>query len=237
MSLQSSAVVSNPILKEIYTSGRVYDPSGEALECNSHTPLEYMVALYRTVLAARPRVVLEIGMAYGISSLAILMALDKIGEAGCLISVDPHQSGDWKNIGVANVQRSGFTERHELLESYDYLALPQLLESGTQIDLAYIDGWHTFDYVLLDLFYLDKMLHPGGIMGFNDCGYRAIDKAINFLLTHRKFREIDVKLKPDYSGRSTLNSTLRRIARVSHTDRYFRKTQDWEPDWNFYVRF
>jgi hypothetical protein len=28
---------------------------------------------------------------------------------------------------------------------------------GVQVDFAFMDGWHTFDYTLLDFFYTDKL--------------------------------------------------------------------------------
>lgn len=232
-----SSTLSNDILTEIYRTGKVYDLAGKAVSCNSHIPRKYMEVLYRTVLEAKPKLVVEVGMAHGVSSLAILTALDKIGKDGQLISIDPFQSTDWQNIGVANVARSGFAKRHQLLESYDYLALPQLLDEGVKIDFAYIDGWHTFDYVLLDIFYIDKMLRPRGIIGFNDCGYLAIHKALNFLQGHRKYKELNVGLKSDYQAGTLLKTAVRHALRISNADRYFRKLENWEPNWNFYARF
>src|SRR5256885_7845230 len=104
----------------------------------------------------------------------ILPPLRDAGGGGRLISIDPVQLSDFQGIGVENLRRSGLADRHELHNAYDYFALPKLLESGLKIDFAYIDGWHTFDYALLDFFYVDKMLRPGGVVGFNDCGYRAV---------------------------------------------------------------
>lgn len=98
----------------------------------------------------KPQVVLEVGMAYGIASLSILAALDEAGEGGKLISVDPNQNSDWKGIGIANVRRTGVIDRHRLIEEPDFLALPALLKDEVNVDFAYVDGWHTFDYVLMD---------------------------------------------------------------------------------------
>ena len=51
------------------------------------------------------------------------------------------------------------------------------------LESAAVDGWHTFDYALLDFWYADKMLDVNGVVGFNDCGWRAVSKAIGFVLT------------------------------------------------------
>lgn len=239
------------LIAEIYASRVVRDAEGREYPLHSEIHPEFAKALYRVVLGQRPRLAVEVGMGYGLSSLAILAALRDVGEGGELISIDPYQHGGWKGIGVANVRRAGHTDRHRLVEKADYLALPELLEEGLKVDFAYVDGYHTFDYVLMDFFFLDKLLRPGGIIGFNDCGFRAIRRVIRFVQTHRKYAELAVGLKPSFRAAGTdaelttprgaggathpLFSTL--LWLMGRTDRYFRKLEDWEPAWNFYARF
>ncbi len=182
-------------------------------------------------------------MGFGVSSLAILAALRDGGQDGRLISIDPDQSTDWKGCGLAAVARAELDEKHRLLEDYDYNVLPRLLSSELKIDFAYIDGWHTFDYALLDWWYVDKMLSVGGIVGFNDCGWPAVDKVIRFMLGHRKYAEIDVGLQVRYVGDgggrdSPAGSTLNdENERPRAEDRYFRKEVSWEPRWDFFSDF
>jgi predicted O-methyltransferase YrrM len=193
-------------------------------------------ALHRVVRTERPELVLEVGMATGMSTLAILTALEVAGSGG-LISVDPHQSTQWEGQGTANVARHGLSSRHTLVEEPDYTALPRLLAGSTTLGLAYVDGWHTFDHVVLDIFYIDRMLTVGGVIGFNDCGFAAVHRALRFLLSHRAYREIDVGLRPDYVSATLPKQLVRRALRWSRNDRYFRKTGDWLPAWNYYRRF
>jgi len=68
--------------------------------------------------------------------------------------------------------KASLSDRHELIEEYDYDALPRLRASGLRVDFAYLDGWHTFDHTLLAWWYVDKMLPAGGIVGFNDCDWQ-----------------------------------------------------------------
>lgn len=231
-------IVPNPLVREIYETKIVRDANENAVPVWAHITEEHCDALYQTVLKHRPRNCIEIGMSCGLSTLAILTALQTIGEGGRLTSVDPFQSTDRKGIGAANVRRAGFESSHTLLEELDYRALPRLLEQGAKFDFSYIDGWHTFDYVLLDFFYLDKMTPPGGIIAFNDCGWRSINRVVRFVRTHRRYEELDVGLTPDYSGRTILTRTARRYLDFRRNDRYFRKVEDWEPKkTTFYVRF
>ncbi len=225
------------LMREIYETRTVSDASGVSLPLESEMRLPLAEALYRVVSDHTPNLALEVGMAHGMSTLAILGGLHAGNAGGMLISVDPHQSTAYRDVGRTNVRLCGMSAQHRVVEQLDYLALPSLLQELSSIDFAYVDGWHTFDYVLLDFFYVDKMLRPGGIVGFNDCGYPAVHKALAFLKTHRKYAEIDVGLKPDYNASNVLKATVRRVLRRNNNDRYFRKLEDWEPTWNFYSYF
>lgn len=226
-----------PVLQEIYTTGKVRDAEGAVSELKDEISAAFAEALYRTVLARRPAVVLEIGMACGLSSLAIVRGLHDAGGNGKLISIDPGQTSQYKRVGRTNIERAGYGDRHELIEALDYLALPMLLQRNQRIDFAYIDGWHTFDYALLDFFYCDKLLNVGGVVAFNDCGYRSVHKVLKFVRTHRHYKDLNVGLPRSYKGRNLLISTARRLMGLSTEDRYFQKLEDWEPNWNFYAPF
>jgi predicted O-methyltransferase YrrM len=234
----------NPTLREILTTRATRTPAGESVPLDSFIDLATAEALYRHVRAQRPRIAVEVGMANAISTLAILTALEENGGDGRLVSIDPNQSTQWRNCGRASVARAGLAGRHQVLEEPDSLALPRLLGAQTRIDFGYIDGWHTFDYALVDFWYLDKMVPKDGVIAFNDCGWAAVEKAINFVLTHRRYRELDVGLPKTYERPSGLLNILRKIKhgrlgdyRRQQQDRYFVKTEEWEPRWNFYAPF
>jgi len=226
-----------PLLQEIYQTKRVHDAAGSPVELADEISSAYAEALYRTVLARKPATVLEVGMAYGLSSLAIARGLRDAGGTGKLISIDPGQTNSYKRIGRLNVERAGYGHNHELIEQLDFIALPMLLGRGQKIDLAYIDGWHTFDYCLLDFFYCDKLLNPGGVVAFNDTRFQAVHKVIAFVKTHRHYKEIDVGLPINYRGRNALVTGARWLTGRPIQDRYFEKLEEWEPPWNFYAQF
>jgi predicted O-methyltransferase YrrM len=214
-----------PVLREMLETKMAYTPSGNRIPMISNISQSFAEALYAAVLKNRPAVALEVGMAFGVSSLAILTALRDIGQGGKLITIDPNQSKDWSHCGRTAVSRAGLSNRHELIEEFDYRVLPRLLDSSLRIDFAYIDGWHTFDYTLIDWWYVDKMLPASGIVAFNDCGFPAVEKVIQFVLTHRSYAEIESGLPP------LLKNGMRA------EDRYFRKTGCDEPAWNFFAPF
>jgi predicted O-methyltransferase YrrM len=229
-----------PIIEEILVGRTAITLKGEKISVHSDIGLAHAEALYETVLRTRPAVVIEIGMAFGVASLSILTALKEINQGGKLLSVDPLQTPDWNGCGLMSISRAGLKNWHEMHEDFDYRVLPRLLESGLKLDFAYIDGWHTFDYTLLDWWYVDKMLKPGGIAVFNDCAWPAVDKAIKFVISHRKYTEIEVGIPRQRQRKKKLASAVSLgmvKAPLDGRDRYFKKDADWEPKWDFYAPF
>ena len=229
-----------PVIEEILVGRTSLTLNGEKIPVHSDIGLAHAEALYETVLRTRPAMVLEVGMAFGVASLCILSALREIDQGGKLLSIDPLQTPDWQGCALASIARAGLKNWHEMHEDYDYKVLPRLLDSGRKLDFAYIDGWHTFDYTLLDWWYVDKMLKPGGLAVFNDCAWPAVDKAIKFVVSHRKYTEIEVGIPRQSQRKKQLLAALTLglvKAPLDGRDRYFRKDADWEPKWDFYAPF
>lgn len=231
-------VLEIPVLNRMIQSGVVEDDRGKSHALTSAVDVNYAQVLHDLVLREKPELVVEVGLANGVSTLAILSALETNGGNGRLISIDPYQTAHWHSVGVSHVRRAGFAARHRHIELSDHLALPTLLAENSQVDFAYIDGAHTFDHVFLDFFYLDKMLSPGRLMGFNDCIYPAIHRVLRYLGTHRHYTEVDVGLPKDFSGKyGLLSQMVRRIEDRTPADRYYRKVEDLALPWDFYKRF
>ncbi len=217
--------ISNPILQKIYENGAIVAPSGERVELANTGGVDWKLAemLHNTVRSCRPKRVLEIGMASGISTLSILSGLKENGDGGTLVSIDPFQSTSGRGAGVHHVVQGGFADQHRLMEEFDYLALPKLVSEEASFDLIYIDGNHDFEYVVLDYFYADLLIGPGGILGFNDCGWRTVHAAMKHIPPADRYEEIDVGLKPNYTGKNFIATLERRLTSRSSADRYFRK--------------
>src|SRR5688572_23466293 len=137
--------------------------------------------LQELVRAAGTKEALEVGMARASSSVAILGALPADGH---LTSIDPFQLRDhhgYRGAGVRVVEQAGFADRHTLLAEFDYLALPRLVDAGRRFQFVFIDGYHAFDYAMLDFFYADRLLAPNGIVAFHDSGWPSIYRVCKFV--------------------------------------------------------
>lgn len=69
--------------------------------------------------------------------------------------------------------------------------LPKVIERGVTVDFAFIDGMHTFDYTLIDLFFCDKLLRPGGIMCVHDMNLPGKKRALSYLMKYCSSRECE----------------------------------------------
>lgn len=139
-------------------------------------------------IAGRPNVIrtLEVGCAYGLSSLHIASAL--AGRPGAHhVIVDPDESTAWSGVGVTNLDRAGI-DFYELREEPSEIALPQLLKEGAEFDLAFIDGWHTFDQTLIDMYYANRLVKVGGYIIIDDADWISVSKAISYFAKYPCYR-------------------------------------------------
>ena len=105
----------------------------------------------------------------GASGVWITQAHSDLGLGGKHYAIDPNQSTQYQNIGRTLLKDAGLIDFVEVMEIPSYRALPILLEQCIsnvipKFHLIYIDGWHTFDYTLLDFFYADLILETNGVI-------------------------------------------------------------------------
>ncbi|NJR75273.1 MAG: class I SAM-dependent methyltransferase [Scytonema sp. CRU_2_7] len=156
----------NQLLEEIYSTKLVKDAAGNSINpFPTATPYDIGVVLKEFIQKYNLERTLEVGMAYGLSTLFICQAHQDKGT-GIHTAIDPMQNNLWKSIGLLNIERAGLADKLRFMESCSHEALPQLLTKGEKLDFAFIDGSHHFDYTLIDFFYIDKLLHLGGYVVF-----------------------------------------------------------------------
>jgi predicted O-methyltransferase YrrM len=177
----------HPIAEEIYRSRCVVDPDGVEHQLHSHVDENEGVFL-ASFIRDRPEIAqtLEIGCAYGLSSLHIADAIkDRAGAFHIII--DPFQRTQWNTIGINNLRRAGF-DFFELREERSEFALPAIVQEREEsLDLVFIDGWHTFDHTLLDLYYANRLIRVGGYIVIDDCSWRSVSKAVSYFAKYPCF--------------------------------------------------
>ncbi|MFY9578742.1 MAG: class I SAM-dependent methyltransferase, partial [Gaiellaceae bacterium] len=87
-------------------------------------------------------VVLEVGLAYGVSALAIAEALISQGRRRrAHLIIDPFQDY-FHDAGWKAIETAGLADVCSLLRERSQLALPRLLAEGLVADAAFVDGSH-----------------------------------------------------------------------------------------------
>jgi predicted O-methyltransferase YrrM len=179
-----------PRLRQSYVEG-VLGLSGEAAakvsDISGGISREEAEMLFETVTSVDPVTTLEIGLGYGFSAMVICEAADRAKSGRRHIVIDPHQVKHWNGEGLANLRAAGHGEYIEFHERRSYEVLPELLGSGLEVDFAFIDGWHTFDFVFVDFFFVDKTLRRGGVVAFDDADWPSIRPIIRYVVTNLNY--------------------------------------------------
>lgn len=132
---------------------------------------------------------LEVGCAYGLSSLHICSATRERPGASHMI-IDPFQNTRWDGAGIVNLEAGGI-DFFALNELKSEIALPKLLEKNEgQFDFIFIDGWHTFDHTLLDCFYATRLLKVGGVLAIDDVSFPSGKRVCNYLRNYPCYQQI-----------------------------------------------
>ena len=191
----------NPIIDEIYQTKVVVDASGNKYELSSEVDSVEGDYLYRLISSDDSITrTLEVGCAYGLSSLHICEALRNRPNASHII-IDPKQMNVWHGVGVAYLERAGIDFFDLILEPSE-LALPDLLRSQPEgFDLVFIDGWHTFDQTMLDLFYANRLVRVGGYIVIDDCNWESVAAAVAYYKNYPAFEQVKEPAMSVYSWR------------------------------------
>jgi GT2 family glycosyltransferase/predicted O-methyltransferase YrrM len=218
-----------PMLHEIITTNTVWRADGTAKALDSHTPIDCCHVLSGLALQIGASRVIEVGMASGISTVALLAALADQPQLAYHV-IDPYQDSCWEDVGVLNVERAGFAGRCTLHRTPSELALPALLAQGESFHFAYIDGHHTFDHVMLDFFYINRMLRVGGIVVFDDVWMQSIGRAVGYIRRYPAYQPVAIPSHVRVGEVLIPVENHRRLAA-------FRKIAEDERPWDWYAYF
>ncbi len=176
----------NAELEEIFTTGKFVNQRGETVKVHSETNREQCRYLQKIIEDHGFRKSVEIGFAYGTSTLAIVESIARAD--GHHVVIDKFQHSSWGGNGLDLVEKAGFRERVTFHEEFCYIMLPSLLERKMSFDFAYIDSTKQFDWLLVDFFYLDLMLDVNGVIVFDDVTFPSIRKLLRFLSQYPHYR-------------------------------------------------
>lgn len=193
-----------PILDEMLSMRRTVGRSGKQFtELASNSTLNNLRFIQQTMRERKPLRTLEVGLAYGASTLVFCSEHRLLGRLGQRqhIAIDPFQRRPWYDeAGIFAVERAGLADYLDARSEFSEFVLPQLLEAGNRFDFIYVDGSHLFENVLLDGFYGVRLLNEGGIIAFDDSTDRHVAKVLRFM---RKNLSVAVREIPPNGMKAT----------------------------------
>lgn len=152
--------------------------------------------MLRDLLAAeRVETVIEIGLAYGASALAIGEALVSASVRRHVI-VDPFQTSAFSGAGRQTLRDAGLDATTRVIEAASSVALPDLVAEGLLADAAFVDGSHRFHDVFLDLYFLRTLVRPGGLVVLDDHWWPSVAAAGRYFATNTGWEHVPAAGEP-----------------------------------------
>lgn len=161
------------------------------LETNTRVSIEQGAELHRIARAQKTKSALEIGFAYGFSTIWLLDALSAQHDSSH-VAIDPLERRFWQGVGLHQAERlSELGPAFSWIEDYSIHALSRLIREERKFDLIFVDGNHRFDDVLVDFYLADQVLAVGGIMAFDDLWMQSVRSVVSFVSLNRAYRLVE----------------------------------------------
>jgi len=144
--------------------------------------------LYDLCVSAKPKATIEIGMAYGYSTLYFLAAIAKRQE-GHHTAIDPFQRSNWHGIGLTHARAlapiKGSGSAFRFIEDRSDRTATDLARSNSTFEVIFIDGNHRFDDVLVDFYLYAPLCAIGGHIVLDDMWLSSIKTVAAFVRANR----------------------------------------------------
>jgi predicted O-methyltransferase YrrM len=178
-------------IDQSYRRANVLDAQENPIELAPHSiERPQGEALRDLAIAEGAERTVEVGLALGMSALFLCEAVLRRG--GRHTAIDPFQRESWNGAGLRTLREAGVHDFVEVIEEESQLALPRLVAEGRRFDFAFVDGDHRFEGVFLDLYYLTRLVKPGGLVVVDDMWMPAVRAAVAYVE-----RNLGVALEPD----------------------------------------
>ncbi len=122
---------------------------------------QHLAMLYALVVSLKAKVVIELGVRGGESTVALLEGVG--ATEGRLISVDLNPCESTRRI----VQDYNLSERWTFTQSDD-LEFGRNWDRSQFVDLVFIDTSHLYEHTKKEIEVFEPLVRPGGILAFHD---------------------------------------------------------------------
>jgi predicted O-methyltransferase YrrM len=218
-------------LEKAFKDKKIETPSGDFVHLHSHTAKEQGLFLQKIIDIIRPIKSLEIGLAYGISTLFILEKHRELNNpAGSHVVIEPYP---WGGVAEHNISKEELKNLIDIKYEKSDEVLPKLYYEGLKVQFAYIDTTKVFDTVLHDFYFIDKMLEVGGAVVFDDCNgsWPGVQRVARFVNTLPHYKVLASHNKSKITFKKKLaEKVANTIARLIPFKKHFFPTLDFSSD-------
>jgi predicted O-methyltransferase YrrM len=189
--MAASGKTLDEFLTRAYAAGSTPDAADRGIDLDPHSVTrEQGEGLRRLALAEGAERTIEVGLALGMSALFLCRAV--LERGGRHVAIDPFQRESWNGAGLRTLRDAGVDDMVEVIHEESQLALPRLAREGRSFDFAFIDGDHRFEGVFLDLYFMTRLVRPGGLVAVDDTWMPAVRLAVAYVE-----RNLGATLVPD----------------------------------------
>ena len=243
------------LVARIVSQGFVETAGGERLRLHSGTSIAQCEFVAGLVGEIKPVKSVEIGLAFGISTLYICEQLIRQEHREHIVC-DPFQHDHvWQGAGLANLAIAGYGDIVRFVEESGDRVVARMALADERIQFCYIDADKRFDSNLVYFWWLDKVLDVGGVLVWDDCDWPSLRRLARLVASHPNYSVCAVHGSPraDWKQRAwhwaALVHRVGNVGRIAADARHdrslgidhhciaFRKISDRAIDWDWYPEF
>ena len=167
-------------IRQAYDLGYIEGSDGRCYQIFPDSITPDRAAFVESVCSsARPTATLEIGMAWGLSTLGILSTLAESEQRfSPHVVIDPWQTRSYRQAALLSLRRAAAEALIEMHHQTSVAVLPKLL--GRTFDFVFVDGAHHYSAVFCDLWLLHPLLRPGSVVVVDDVWFDDVRRACEF---------------------------------------------------------
>jgi predicted O-methyltransferase YrrM len=96
------------------------------------------------------------------------------------IVIDPFQATAFANVGWDALKAADLADHTTFFGEESSIVLARLTTEGFRADAAFVDGSHRFHEVFVDLYFLRKLVRPGGLVILDDAAWPSVATAVRY---------------------------------------------------------
>lgn len=172
-------------LDSMYKTEPQVGTNGQLFSIDNSTRINIPCGLdiYNLCMSLKPKNTLEVGLAYGFSTLYFLEA-QKTHKFTHTVT-DPAQFYSYNGIGYTSAKTYSEPGKFFFYEKFSFDFLATLHSTKSTYDIIFIDGGHRFDDVLCDFTLAAQLCPVGGYIILDDLLLPSVTKVKEFVVANR----------------------------------------------------